>query len=393
MPGQHARVSPSKMARILGCPGSLWLEEQITNRFGEPASSKFAEEGTAAHSVCELKLHKELGDINQFSYDTQVKQLMADHPSYDWKKIEWATDIYVDTVMGNYYAAKKVDPAADLMIETRVDMSEIIPGCWGTSDAIVVSDGELVVQDYKNGAGVAVTAVENPQARLYGLGATLLLGDLYKFKTIRNVIIQPNLQSITEETISKEDLIAWGKSIAPTVETAVKGDGEYHSGSWCQFCAAKALCYHRAMECMKIVTDSGMGVPGIIPDSEIPKILECADVAKKWIEDIQSYAQAQALKGQQWPGFKLVEGRRPPRKWTSEEDVIDQLSRAGYSDDKIFSRKLISTADAEKLLGKAAFRAILGPYVNQGPGAPTLVPESDKRLAVNSSEAAFSDLI
>ena len=229
------------MSRILGCPGSLWLEEQITNRFGEPASSKFAEEGTAAHSVCELKLHKELGDINQFSYDTQVKQLMTDHPGYDWKKIEWATDIYVDTVMGNYYAAKKADPAADLMIETRVDMSEIIPSCWGTSDAIVVSDVELVVQDYKNGAGVAVSAVENPQARLYGLGATLLLGDLYKFKTIRNVIIQPNLQSITEETISKEDLIAWGKSIAPTVETAVKGEGEFHSGSWCQFCAAKAL--------------------------------------------------------------------------------------------------------------------------------------------------------
>jgi hypothetical protein len=105
-------------------------------------------------------------------------------------------------------------------------------------------------------------------------------------------------------------------------------------------------------------------------------------------------ARSQALKGQHWAGFKLVQGRRPPRKWSDTEAVIDQLSRAGYTDEQIYKpRELITVGEAEKLLGKPAFRAILGQYSAQGEGALTLVPESDKRLGITSSEAAFADLI
>ena len=142
------------------------------------------------------------------------------------------------------------------------------------------------------------------------------------------------------------------------------------------------------------VFKSGLDNPGAIPDSEIPKILEYADIAEAWIADIRAYAKSQALKGQQWAGFKLVAGRRPPRKWTDAEAVIDQLSRAGYTDEQIYKpRELITVGEAEKLLGKPAFRAILGQFSVQGEGAPTLVPESDKRLSINSSEAAFADLV
>ena len=142
------------------------------------------------------------------------------------------------------------------------------------------------------------------------------------------------------------------------------------------------------------VFQSGMQTPGVIPDEEIPKILECADVAEAWIKDIREYARSQALKGQTWNGFKLVAGRRPPRRWTDHEAVVDQLSRAGYTDDQIYKPKeLISVSDAEKLVGKQGFRAILGQFCTQPEGAPALVPESDKRLSLNSSEAAFADLI
>ena len=141
------------------------------------------------------------------------------------------------------------------------------------------------------------------------------------------------------------------------------------------------------------IFQGGLDTPGVIPDEEIPKILEVADVAEAWLKDIRDYARSQALKGQQWAGFKLVAGRKPPRKWTSEDAVVDQLSRAGYSDDQIYKKTLISVGDAEKLMGKQAFRAVLGQFSTQGEGAPTLVPESDKRLAINSAEAAFADLV
>ena len=142
------------------------------------------------------------------------------------------------------------------------------------------------------------------------------------------------------------------------------------------------------------IFDSGLQTPGILPDEEIPRILEVADIAEAWIKDIREYARSQALKGEHFPGFKLVAGRRPPRKWADVEAVIDQMSRAGYTNEQIYKpREVINPGEAEKLLGKPAFRAILGQFSVQGDGAPVLVPESDKRLSITSGEYAFADLI
>lgn len=391
-PEKHALLSPSKCERWSSCTPSARLEEKLVERFGD-GSSPFARRGTKAHALAEIKLRLGIGEINKFSFDAQKAALVESAKDLNWNELDWLTDVYADTVMTSYYKARNLDPGAQLLIEERYDMSDWVPGCFGTSDATVVCDSFLAVFDLKAGSGVPVTAVGNSQERLYGLGAVNAWGDLFKFDLVENHIVQPMLNAITEETMTKQELLDWGESLRPVAQLAYAGEGEFHSGPWCQFCAAKALCYHRALDCMKIITDTGAGEPGIIPDSEIPKILELADTAKKWIDDIQAYALKQALKGQQWPGYKLVEGRRPPRKWTSEEEVVDQLSRVGYPDDKIYNRKLIGIAEAERLLGKSAFRAILGQYTSQADGAPTLVPDSDKRLAVNSAEAAFNDLI
>lgn len=388
MPGMHAILSASSSKRWMSCPPSARLEEKLRERFGD-RSSPFAEEGTKAHALAELKLRKEIGEINDFSFKAQ----RAAMPGVD-QEMEWATDFYVDTVMQKFYEARKTCPDAKLFIEQRLDFSHVVPKGFGTGDAVIVSDSILDVSDLKYGKGVAVDAVGNPQARCYGLGALAEFGDLYGFQRIRNTIIQPRLDSVTEETLTREELIQWGETeLRPKAELAWKGEGEYCPGDHCRFCAARALCYHRAAKAMTVF-QSGMQTPGVIQDEEIPKILECADVAEAWIKDIREYARSQALKGQTWSGFKLVAGRRPPRRWTDHEAVVDQLSRAGYTDDQIYKPKeLISVSDAEKLMGKQGFRAILGQFCAQPEGAPTLVPESDKRLSLNSSEAAFADLI
>lgn len=391
-PNLHSVIGPSSADRWLHCPGSVRLGEKFRERFGD-RSSPFAEEGTAAHELAELKLRRESGEINDFVFKETSKALMDSKPNLDWKKLDWATNVYVDTVMAAYYEAKQTCPDAILVIEKRYDMSRWAKGCFGTGDATIVSDVVLHVFDYKNGAGVPVNAENNPQARLYGLGAVNEYGDLYAFPTVRNTIVQPNLDSITTEELTREELLAWGETVRDPAQKAWEGVQEYAAGDWCRFCAARALCYHRATQAMTVFK-SGLDNPGAIPDSEIPKILEYADIAEAWIADIRAYAKAQALKGQQWAGFKLVAGRRPPRKWTDAEAVIDQLSRAGYTDEQIYKpRELITVGEAEKLLGKPAFRAILGQFSVQGDGAPTLVPESDKRLSINSSEAAFADLV
>lgn len=386
MPGTHALLSPSAAKRWLSCPPSARLHAKLTERFGDQ-SSTYAAEGTQAHALAELKLRLANGEINQFRFDAE-KKLLGEFPPYADRN----TDVYVDTVLEKLFAARKVCPDARLFIEQRLDMSEWVPACFGTSDAVIVSDSTLEVIDYKNGQGVAVSAAENPQARLYALGAVHEFGDIYSFSTIRETIVQPKLDSITEETLSKEDLLAWGESIKPRAALAYKGEGEFSVGEHCRFCAARAVCKARAVQAMGIF-DSGFETPDLISEDMIPGILKVADVAEAWLKDIRQYALKQALSGAIIPGFKLVRSRAPARKWKSETEVIDQMARAGYSEEQYMEQpKLMSVAALEKAIGKTAFKALLAGQTVQGEAALTLVPESDKREEFASADMAFADL-
>jgi len=385
MPGNHALLSPSAAKRWLTCPPSARLNAALTERFGEQ-SSEFAVEGTTAHTLAELKLRRELGEINKFNYDAQHKLLKGVTP-----EMERNTDIYTDIVLEKYYLAKKDCSDAILMVEVRLDMSPWIPGCFGTADALIVSDSVLEVCDYKNGAGVPVDAVENPQARCYGLGALNEFGEIYNFPIIRNTIIQPRLDSVTSETLTRDQLEEWGEEIKPIAQLAWAGDGEYQTGEHCRFCKAKAICKARVMQSIEIF-QTGFEQPGVLPDDMIPGILKVADVAEQWIKDIRAYALTKALGGYKWPGYKLVRGKKPSRAFRSEEEAEEQLIRAGYSKEQYMQTRMKTVAEIEKLLGKKAFGAIMGELVVQGDGNLILTTEDDKRVEWSSADAAFGDL-
>lgn len=387
MPGLHAVLSASAAKRWLSCPPSARLEEKLKGIFGEK-SSPYAEEGTQAHAVAELKLRRANGEINEFSYKAQREQLGAIP-----KEMDRATDDYADIVLGKFYAAQKVSEDAKLLVEQRLDFSPWVPSGFGTGDAVIVSDATLEVCDLKYGKGVRIVAQDNPQARLYGLGAINALGELYGFAHVRNTIIQPrvNEDPVTEETLTREELEAWGESIRPAAELAWKGLGEYKPGDHCKFCAARALCAARAAEAMRGFTH-GFAAPGLIDDADIPGILEVADIAESWIRDVRAYARNQALRGQQWAGWKLVRGRKGNRAWKDEEAVREQLIRAGYTEEQYAVHKLRPPGEIEKELGKQAFSALVAKYVTQAEGALNLVPESDKRIEFAAADADFSDL-
>lgn len=376
----------------MACPPSARLEEKLRDRFGEQ-SSPFAAEGTKAHAVAELKLLREkgkLGDadgINQFNYDARLKAL-GEIP----KDMHIATDLYVDIVMEKLFTARRACPDAKLFVEQRLDMARWIPGCFGTSDAVVVSDEILDVCDYKNGSGVRVNAKENPQARCYGLGAIDAFGDLYGFQTVRNTIIQPRIDHITEEQLSRTELLTWAETeLTPKAQLAWRGEGDFNPGEHCRFCAARAICYARAARAMKLF-QTGMDAPAVLPDSEIPQMLSMADDAIAWLGELKAYALRQALKGQRWPGYKLVHGKRPRRAWRDEESAREQLIRAGYKPEQFEEHKLKSVAAVEKLIGKTAFDVLLKDQTVQGEGALILAPETDGRPEYSTADIDFSDM-
>lgn len=386
MPGVHAVLSASKAKQWLACPPSARLNEKLSERFGDRASP-YAEEGTKAHALAELKLRRELGEINDYLYKEQRKAL-GEIPA----EMDRATDYYFDTVMSKYYEARKRTKDAVLMVEQHLDFSPWVPHGFGTGDAVIVSDETCEVMDLKYGKGVPVDAVGNPQARCYGLGALNEYGLLYNFQYIRTTIIQPRLSSVTEETLTKDELLKWGEAIKPIAEQAWRGEGEFYAGDHCRFCNARGICKARAIESMGIFVH-GFDSPDVLPDEAIPEILRVADTAEKWLKDVRDYANAQAINGVEFPGWKLVHGKRPSRTFKNKDDVILKLAHAGYTEETYNKApELKSITELEKLLGKSAFDALLGDLVYQGEGALTLVPEDDKRPAYNSADIVFSDL-
>lgn len=67
MPTKHARCSASAAYRWINCPGSVALSDQCP----DPGSSSYADEGTVAHSLAELKLRHVLHEITDAQYKFQ----------------------------------------------------------------------------------------------------------------------------------------------------------------------------------------------------------------------------------------------------------------------------------------------------------------------------------
>ena len=410
MPPQlHAVLGASSAKRWLTCTPSARLGERLTSRFGSE-SSPYAQEGTKAHALAEIKVRKayyaadgmttavysrmseEERDaytgINAFRFDA-LRTELGDIPS----DMEHATDAYCDVVMEKYLSAKDRDPSTRLLLEQRLDYSTWVPSGFGTGDCVIVSDSLLEVCDYKHGMGIPVDAVDNTQLRLYGLGAIAKFGQLYDFPSVRMTIIQPRLESVSEETLDREALLDWAEAeVREKAELAWKGVGDFVPGDHCRFCPAKAVCSARVAEALKLFR-YGFETPGLIPDEQVPGILETLDTAEAWIKDFRAYAEKQALNGQKFPGWKLVRGKKPNRRWADPEEVRAQLLRAGYAPGQIETTSLKPVGEIEKAIGAKAFRALVGGLVAQGEGRLTLVSESDKRLEYASADAAFADLI
>ena len=410
MPPQlHAILGASSAKRWLTCTPSARLGERLTSRFGSE-SSPYAQEGTKAHALAEIKVRKAFyaadgmtttvysrmrqeerdayTGINAFRYDA-LRAELGDIPS----DMEHATDAYCDVVMEKYLSAKDQDASTRLLLEQWLDYSRWVPSGFGTGDCVIVSDSLLEIADLKYGLGIPVDAVDNPQLRLYGLGAIAKFGQLYDFPAVRMTIIQPRLESVSEETLGRVELLDWAEAeVREKAQQAWKGVGDFVPGDHCRFCPAKAVCSARVSEALKLFR-YGFESPGLIPDEQIPGILETLDVAEAWIKDFRSYAEKQALNGQKFPGWKLVRGKKPNRRWADPEEVRAQLLRAGYAPGQIETTSLKPVGEIEKTIGAKAFRALVGGLVAQGEGRLTLVPESDKRLEYDSADAAFADLI
>lgn len=366
-PEKHAILSASASHRWLNCNPSARLELEFEDR-----GSTAAAEGTAAHALCEHKLKRKL-------------KLRSDRPTsaFDNDEMEGYTDDYADFVFEQVKRERRRDKDTLVLIEQRLDFSEYVPDGFGTGDCLIVSKGRLHIIDFKYGQGVLVEAENNPQMKLYALGALKEFGERYEVKRVKMTIFQPRRENVSTWEITVPRLKKWAKGeLKAKAEKAYKGEGSYCPGEWCQFCKASVKCRARAEEKLKLA-QSEFKLPPLLTDAEIEGVLAKLPDIKKWAEEISEYALNSALAGKQWRGFKLVEGRSV-RKYTDEVAVAKAANEAGYYD--IYKKTLISITEMEKLMGKKEFSEVLGGYVVKPQGKPTLVPDTDKREAIYVSD-------
>lgn len=364
---QHALLSASAAHRWMNCTPSARLEQTFQDNSGEAAA-----EGTAAHALAEHKLRRAL-------------KMRSKKPilQYDSEEMALYTDGYVEFVLEQIALAKKTCADPQVLIEQRLNFSKYVPDGFGTGDCVIIADGVLHIIDFKYGQGVLVSAEDNPQMKLYALGALELFDGIYDISTVSMTIYQPRRENVSTHTVLKESLYQWAEEVLkPTATLAFDGNGQYLAGEWCQFCRASVKCRARAEEKLNLAKFE-FALPPILADEDIEEILTKLDDLTSWANDIKAYAlEAAVSHGKEWRGFKLVEGRSI-RKYSNEEAVVEAAKAAGYHD--IYETKLIGITAMEKLLGKAKFQEILGGLIEKPPGKPTLVPLSDKRQAINTS--------
>ena len=384
----HALLSASSAHRWLNCPPSAVAAEVYPNE-----GTEFTREGTLAHEVAEQVA--DWADLNE-----DIKRIYGTLDSYLDKKIdeedrEAVTKEMIECAQGyaDYIQEQLKSDDAIVLLEQRVDFSPWVPDGFGTCDCIIIQDDVLTIIDYKYGVGVPVSAVDNPQMKLYALGALNDYGIAYDVNRVEMHIYQPRINNVSDCSLMVEDLMEWAeKTVKPIAQNAIKGKGAYKAGNHCKFCPRAGRCRELTKVCTEYVETHSLRVAvPILAPHEVAEVLAMEPLVTLWLKKVKSQALTTLLDGGEVPGWKVVEGKLGNRKWKDELQVAAALDSAGYGPGEYTETKLLSPAALDKVIGKKKVAELLDGMIDRSPGAPTVVPASDKRPAYDRLAEAQND--
>lgn len=420
----HAGAGPSAAERWMTCTASLqasrrFLETLTPNQQIAYANNggSAARQGTTAHAAAEVEANHVLGRVDAEEVNTTLLELMADREddeAYDEEMGEYITE-YVGLVQS--LATER--GAENIRIESRVNaaipLTDLHEGevyiVRGSADCAALPTDEhpeLVVADLKYGNGLFVDVEENPQVRLYALGVLEELVDEEGMLTvdidkITYYIAQPRLGGLRPWSESLDDLLDWRDEVlAPALTAALggvdEGGAEFVPGDvQCQFCPARGTCPALAKARIEAAADAFDAVqeaefengPGSLPD---PALMDNATLGAmlkqvrdlvKLHDDLKEEGQRRLHRGEQVPGFKLV-NYSPPRHWAENMKHADLVRALGGEQAKTLytTPELISPTKAEKLLGKEGY-----------PKIESLVVKPDKRPVMGTEDDRRSEWV
>lgn len=377
----HAKLSASGASRWATCPGSVQMEDGIPDK-----ESVYAQEGTLAHEMSELKLKHYLDPkgFGKRKLNAAIKKL-KENELYQ-AEMESYTDTYVDFIKEK---ALSFPSNPYIEIEKRVDFSRWVDGGFGTCDCVLIHGSTLSIIDLKYGKGVPVSAEQNEQLILYALGAYDAFNLIYNLDKIELNIVQPRINNFSTWEISLTELLLWGDYFKVQAEKALGGNGELvPSAKACKFCKARDICTARAENNLSLESEIKLK-PNEIPKDKLYEYISRGEDIAKWVADLKAYALDMCLKGEDVKGLKAVAGRTS-RSWTNQDEAINKLIEGGIDEAIIYDKVPLTLAKLEKALGKQQFTTLVGDMVVTSEGKPTLVFENDKRPAITNTVNATS---
>lgn len=418
----HALFSPSSAHRWLHCFASVAMESIVARDEGD---TTHADEGTAAHFLAEWCLTHDKPAAEFIGREI----VLWSHPESDSSGVDFHDNLPVPApiIIRNQFVvdaemAEHVQTYIDTVlqyqgedgerfVEQRLSISAITgeENAFGTSDCVIVRGDEIIVIDLKYGHGVRVSAERNEQLSIYALAALAEYELIYDIKRARLVISQPRVSKAPSEwDVSVEKLRLFGERVRTradncraVLELPREQWAEYctpalgEDGKQCQFCKAKAQCDGLA----KLVGETVIGDFDVLTDpapitkeqTPVPtgaeRLAACygkVKLIRAWCDAIEQAVNASLSAGEEVPGYKLVQGRQGDRAWADAAAVETMMKSMRLSKDEMYSFKLISPTQAEKLLAKEAPRKWkkLAEHITRSDGRPAVAPVSDPRPAL-----------
>ena len=268
-------------------------------------------------------------------------------------------------------------------VERRVDLNEWIPGGFGTSDAIIHNGSTTHVIDLKYGMTL-VSAEDNPQLMLYGLGSITP-----ETETVELHIAQPRVANWSRVVMRADDLRAWGETIKPKAALCLTDDAPLvPAESACKWCLAAPNCPALYAKTTHLVGGDFDALPDVetLTDEQVAAVVINKKLLTIFIDKIESRALTDLESGHALPGLKLVEARTNRAYNDQAVEVIPKLlGESAYK-----PPTLIAMGQAEKLIGKKRFSE-LGVTIKPK-GKSVVVSENDRRPAITLTVDDFSTL-
>lgn len=402
MPGTHTIASPSRLERLAKCPGMA----RLTRNLPESPSTQAADDGTRRHALLE---HANRTGVLPPMEDPEDRRLVS---------LAWP-----------YFRDHPARTQGLWLPEKRVEISASLDGlpadlCYGTVDVVAAHKDTLEIIDAKFGRWPVDPLTMQLKAYAYG-ALRLLLNERGEFlrqdyrqiKWVKLTIVQPQDRVIVKSTEPMplvETLEVWRKELLDVLTAVVDPDAPLQAGEWCRWCAAKDTCPEFTRSSMDAVRQMFGPVeesdtfetqetlvdvveqiiekhmsedPCELSEDALGRILDFAPQVKQFLDNCEKVAQERLEAGSPVAGWKLVKGRGS-REWNQDEDaVVKALKGMQLKAGEIYTKKLVTPAQAEKLpqiAGSPVRRKKLGDLIHKKEGKPQLAPEDDPRPGVDA---------